>query len=67
MLHKNYFTYRMVDAWNSLPTQIVNVTTIASFGHRLDKHWEGQDIKFNFEATSNVIRTMINEDPDTEA
>ena len=35
---KNFFFNRVVNVWNSLPTQVVNSDTIESFKHRLDAY-----------------------------
>ena len=36
----NFFSQRIVNDWNSLPTDIVNAPTINTFKNRLDKFWE---------------------------
>lgn len=36
---KYCFTNRVVDAWNSLPEDVVNSDTLNTFKNRLDKHW----------------------------
>ena len=35
----HFFTNRVVNAWNSLPANIVEAPTINCFKNRLDKHW----------------------------
>ena len=35
---KNFFTFNIIDFWNSLPTDVVASTTINMFKERLDKH-----------------------------
>ncbi len=39
---KNAFSHRVVDTWNSLPTSIIEATTLNSFKSRLNKHWTNQ-------------------------
>ena len=48
---KNYFSFRVVDKWNSLPNEIVTAPSINSFKNRLDKHWACQDIVFNYRSS----------------
>ena len=35
----NTFSSRIVNEWNSLPSEIVNAISVNSFKERLDKHW----------------------------
>ena len=41
----NFFSYRAIDQWNSLPTYIVNANSINSFKNLLDNFWT--NIRFN--------------------
>jgi len=43
-----YFINRGVDHWNSLPNWIVAGNNIIVFKIRLDKHWQYQDIMYDF-------------------
>ena len=36
-VRKNFFSYRVVDAWNELPQYVVDAETVNSFKARLDK------------------------------
>ena len=45
-LKKNSFSYRTIDAWNSLPESIIQAPSLNSFKNRLDKHWKTHPIKF---------------------
>ena len=36
---KHFFTFRIVDAWNKLPRDVVNAPSINSFKSRIDKIW----------------------------
>lgn len=38
-LRKSYFSYRIVDNWNSLPAQVVQAKSINAFKSKLDRHW----------------------------
>jgi len=40
-----------------LPDKVVESCSIQSFDRRLDKHWRGQDMIFNYEAalTSEIV------------
>ena len=38
-LRQNFFGYRVVNAWNSLPEQVVTAPNINVFKRRLDRHW----------------------------
>jgi hypothetical protein len=39
-LRKNVFSYRVVNAWNSLPNEVVNAPSPDCFKARLDRHWK---------------------------
>ena len=56
----HYFSFRVVDKWNSLPNEIVNAPSINSFKTRLDKHWACQDIVFNYR--SSLLLTAVQPD-----
>ncbi len=43
----NYFTNSIIDAWNSLPTDVVTAPSINAFQNRLDKLWKHHPMKFN--------------------
>ena len=45
------FMHRVVDIWNSLPRSVVQAKNTRSFEIRLDKHWDDQDVNFNFKET----------------
>ena len=47
---KFYFTNRVVDNWNSLPNWVVSANNIITFKIRLDKHWQHQEIIYDFRA-----------------
>jgi len=39
-IRHDYFSQRIVEFWNGLPSDVVNASTVNSFKGRLDKHWE---------------------------
>ena len=39
---KNYFTYSIVNEWNSLPSHVVNAIDINMFKNRLDKEFKSR-------------------------
>ena len=48
-MRKKAFGLRIVTTWNNLP-EVVNSTSVNTFKRRLDKHWENQDIRYNYRA-----------------
>ena len=49
-VRKNSFGVRIVNIWNNLPENVVNSPNVNTFKNRLDKHWENQEILFNYRA-----------------
>ena len=49
-VRKNSFGVRIVNIWNNLPENVVNSPNVNIFKNRLDKHWENQEIVFNYRA-----------------
>ena len=39
-MREGWFTIRVVNPWNSLPTNVVNAPSIATFKERLDEYLE---------------------------
>ena len=48
--HKYYFTSRVVNVWNSLPSFVVSAVTVNCFKSRLDKFWKNQEIIYDYHA-----------------
>ena len=50
------FAYRSNDIWNNLPEKLVNAPSLNSFKNGLDKHWEKEEMKYNFRKLYNKFR-----------
>ena len=48
-IRRTYFSVRVVDAWNELPSSVVTADTLNQFKSRLDKHWEHHPAKYDLE------------------
>jgi len=49
-IRKYFFTERVVNLWNSLPSLVVDAPSLNCFKTRLDKFWFNQDIMYDFKA-----------------
>ena len=38
-IQKYFFTYRIIDQWNHLPSHVVEADSLSLFKSRLDSHW----------------------------
>ena len=47
-LRKHSFKNRVTDIWNNLPQEFVQKNTVKSFEILLDKHWENQGVKYDY-------------------
>ena len=56
-VRKNMFACRVVDMWNHLPISVVKSRTLNTFKNRLDRHWDKEKIKYNFEKSFNKMRS----------
>ena len=62
-LRKNFFTNRIVNAWNNLPENVINAKNVNIFEHRLDNHWKNQDLVYNYESNLTTgLEIKIDED-----
>ncbi|XP_074658653.1 uncharacterized protein LOC141911564 [Tubulanus polymorphus] len=43
-----YFTNRIINYWNSLPTEVVETPSVNSFKARLDDYWKDYELKTNY-------------------
>ena len=44
------FQYRIVNPWNSLPSEVVNSPNLNIFKNRLDKHWKNLQLRYDHES-----------------
>ena len=47
-MRKYFFTERITNIWNSLPSHVVNSSSVNSFKNNLDKFWTNQEVRYNF-------------------
>ena len=46
---QNFFTYRIIDRWNALPSYVIEATSVNNFKNRLDSYVDEQNQwKYNF-------------------
>ena len=58
-IRKNSFSFRIVDAWNSLPNKVVTAPSTKSFERRLDKCWGEQDLKYDYKSCLKKLRLNL--------
>ena len=49
-IRQNFFTYRVISIWNSLPENVISVRNVKIFESRLDKYWIYRDIIYDFKS-----------------
>jgi len=49
-LRKYFFTNRVANNWNSLPSHVVYADTVNSFKSRLDNFWKSQNVLYDYHA-----------------
>ena len=47
-LRKNSFKNRVADIWSVLSQELVQAKTVKSFEILLDKYWENQEVKYDY-------------------
>ena len=47
---KQFFTIRVASVWNSLPDSVVTAQSINAFKREIDKHWQHEDLLYNYRA-----------------
>ena len=47
-MRKHFFSNRIIAIWNTLPNDVVSANTTNTFKVRLDKFWNNQDIKYDW-------------------
>ena len=50
----HFFSNRVVDGWNDLPTEVVTAPSLNAFKSRLNKCWKGHHINWNHDVTPRV-------------
>ena len=65
---KHSFTVRIANLWNSLPGNVVESGTVNTFKNRLDRHWRGQGVLYDYRAEFETVRTtdLANQESDEE-
>ena len=60
----NSFPVKIVNILNNLPENVVNSPNVNTIKNRLDKHWENQEILFNYgaELKINVWQVKYNKE-----
>ena len=63
-IRKYKFSQKVVNVWNSLPPNVINVQNVNSFKHELNKFWYNKQVKFlpYFYGPEAEIQVQINED-----
>ena len=54
-LRSESFTQRVVNSWNSLPTDVVNAPSVNAFKNRIDRFWNNQDVVYDYKAKLQYI------------
>jgi len=47
-VRKYFFTNRVANNWNSLPSHVVHADTVNSFKSRLDNFWKSPDVLYDY-------------------
>ena len=58
-VRQNYFTIRVVETWNSLPSNVVEVPSVNTFKNRLDKFWSNQEILIEYKAKLDMSNKWV--------
>ena len=49
-MRKLFFSGRIINVWNSLPTNIVNACTVNEFENKIDAQWSEQEMMHDYRA-----------------
>ena len=60
-IRQNFFSFRIVKLWNSLPERVISAPSVQSFERRLDNYWKESDVKFDFRADTRNLGGEIDE------
>jgi len=58
------YSFRIRNVWNSLPFSVVTASSVNYFTNRLHKHWESQELRYDWEAelSGTASRSRANND-----
>ena len=45
--YQNFYRNRITNAWNGLPTRVVDAETVNQFKNRIDAHWKHHPLRYN--------------------
>ena len=71
-IRKNFFSSRIVNIWNNLPSAVVTAKNTDTFKRRLDKHWINHPMMYDYKCDYNVITgsktpRLLNSEDEEEA
>ena len=55
-IRKHFFIQRIVNLWNSLPTQVVHASSVNDFKNKLDAHWSNQEMGYNYQINTKTLQ-----------
>jgi len=47
-MRKHFFSERIIHVWNSLPSNVVNASTVNEFKSKIDAHWSEQEMMYMY-------------------
>ncbi len=53
------FSVRVVETWNSLPSNVVEAPSVNTFKNRLDTFWSKQEILIDYKAKLDLNKKLI--------
>jgi len=59
-MHWQFFTQSIINTWNSLPSHVLNSSSVNIFKNNLDKFWSNQEVYYNLkcEITGTANRSV---------
>lgn len=60
--HQSFFTNRITDTWNSLPSEVVEVETVNQFKNKIDRYWKTHPLRYNPQADVKMMPERFSED-----
>ena len=55
---KHYFTNRVVNVWNNLPSSVVSAKNVKTFENRLDRVWKEHPMMYDYEESDQTGSKM---------